>query len=169
MTEIGTSERYHIISILVTNKPGVLVRIATLFSRRAYNIESLVVSPALDGHFSRMTVTAKGDIATLEQIIKQLNKLIDVIHASEHDPQNTVIRELALIKVKVTDKNRTEVLQVVDHFDASTIDFSDKHLLVQLTAESDRIDSFIQMLEKYGLQEMVRTGKIVATKGAVET
>ena len=108
-------------------------------------------------------------IPALEQIIKQLNKLIDVIHASEHDPQNTVIRELALIKVKVTDKNRTEVLQVVDHFDASTIDFSDKHLLVQLTAESDRIDSFIQMLEKYGLQEMVRTGKIVATKGAVET
>jgi acetolactate synthase-1/3 small subunit len=161
--------RTHIISILVSNKPGVLVRISALFSRRAYNIESLVVSPALDGQFSRMTITAEGHCNTLEQIIKQLNKLIDVIHASEHDPQNTVIRELALIKVKVTDKSRAEVLQVVDHFGAITIDFSDRHLLVQLTAESDRIDSFIQMLDKYGLQEMVRTGKIVATKGASTT
>ena len=104
--------RTHIISILVSNKPGVLVRISALFSRRAYNIESLVVSPALDGQFSRMTITAEGHCNTLEQIIKQLNKLIDVIHASEHDPQNTVIRELALIKVKVTDKSRAEVLQV---------------------------------------------------------
>ena len=161
--------RTHMISILVTNKPGVLVRIAALFSRRAYNIESLVVSPALDGQFSRMTITAEGQTNTLEQIIKQLNKLIDVIHASEHDPQDTVVRELALIKVKVTDKSRAEVLQVVDHFGAITIDFSDRHLLVQLTAESDRIDSFIQMLDKYGLQEMVRTGKIVATKGASTT
>jgi acetolactate synthase-1/3 small subunit len=161
--------RTHTISILVSNKPGVLVRISALFSRRTYNIESLVVSPALDGQFSRMTITAEGHSDTLEQIIKQLNKLIDVIHASEHDPQNTVIRELALIKVKVTDKSRSEVLQVVDHFGAITIDFSERHLLVQLTAESDRVDSFIQMLDKYGLQEMVRTGKIVATKGASTT
>jgi acetolactate synthase-1/3 small subunit len=161
--------RTHTISILVSNKPGVLVRISALFSRRTYNIESLVVSPALDGQFSRMTITAEGHSDTLEQIIKQLNKLIDVIHASEHDPQNTVIRELALIKVKVTDKSRAEVLQVVDHFGAITIDFSERHLLVQLTAESDRVDSFIQMLDKYGLQEMVRTGKIVATKGASTT
>ena len=161
--------RTHTISILVSNKPGVLVRISALFSRRTYNIESLVVSPALDGQFSRMTITAEGHRNTLEQIIKQLNKLIDVIHASEHDPQNTVIRELALIKVKVTDKSRAEVLQVVDHFGAITIDFSERHLLVQLTAESDRVDSFIQMLDKYGLQEMVRTGKIVATKGASTT
>lgn len=159
----------HTISVLVSNKPGVLVRIATLFSRRGYNIESLVVSPALDGQFSRMTISACGDEAILDEIIKQLNKLVDVIHASEHDPQLTVVRELALIKVKVTDKNRVELLQIVDHFGATTIDFSDKHFLVQMTAESDRVDSFIQMLNKHGVQEMVRTGKVVATKGASET
>jgi len=165
----GSSIDTHTISVLVTNKPGVLVRISNLFSRRGFNIESLVVSPALDGQFSRMTITAFGEHNDLDQIIKQLNKLIDVIHAFEHDAKDIVVRELLLIKVKVNDARRAEVLQIVDHFDAITIDFSDNHLLVELTADSQRIDSFIEMLNPYGLQEMVRTGKIVATKGAVNT
>lgn len=161
--------KIHTISVFVANKPGVLVRIATLFSRRAYNIESLVVSPALDGRFSRMTITACGNESILDQIIKQLNKLVDVVHAEEHDPDSAIVRELALIKVKVSDKSRSEVLQIVEHFKAETVDFSDKHLVVQITAESDRVDSFVKMFEKYGLQEMVRTGKVVVTKGAEET
>ena len=165
----GSPTDTHTISVLVTNKPGVLVRISNLFSRRGFNIESLVVSPALDGQFSRMTITAFGEHNDLDQIIKQLNKLIDVIHAYEHDAKDIVARELLLIKVKVMDARRTEVLQIVDHFDAITIDFSDNHLLVELTADSHRIDSFIEMLTPYGLQEMVRTGKIVATKGAAHT
>ena len=118
----------HTISLFVMNKPGVLYRITMVFARRAFNIESLVVSAAMDGKFSRITITAKGNPATLEQIIKQCSKLVDVIHAEEYSSENTLEQELALIKVKANASLRSEVLQIVDHFKARTVDFSENNI-----------------------------------------
>lgn len=155
----------HTISLLVANKPGVLLRIALVFSRRGFNIESLVVSPALDGRFSRMTVTAAGDPATLEQIIKQVNKLVDVVHACEHTGSGTVERELALIKVAVTSEKRAEVLQIVEHFKGQTIDFNSDSLIIQVLGSTEKLDAMIRMLTDYDLLEVVRTGKVVMARG----
>lgn len=160
----------HTISILVSNRPGVLSRISAIFSRRAFNIDSLVVSPALDGRFSRMTITAEGDPKTLDQIIKQVSKLIDVIHASEHDPQTTIEKELALIKIKLTDKTRGDILQIVTHFHyAQTIDITDQAVLVQITGNTKEINLCIGALNRYGILEMVRTGKVLMSRGQDET
>ena len=159
----------HTISLLVINKSGMLVRIANLFSRRGYNIESLVVSPALDGRFSRMTVTAEGDPQTLEQIIKQVSKLVDVLHCEEHDPSHTVEKELALIKVQVDNTSRSDVLQVIQHFEAKVTDFSDKALICELTDTTDKVDSLLNMLKRFGMIEMVRTGKVLMARGAERT
>ena len=109
------AEKLHTISVFVANNPGVLLRVAIIFARRGFNIESLVVSSALDGRFSRMTITAKGKEEILEQIVKQLNKLVDVVHSNEYIPGDSVSIETALLKILVKSDNRTEVLQVVDH------------------------------------------------------
>jgi acetolactate synthase I/III small subunit len=161
--------RIHTISILVSNKPGALVRISTIFARRAYNIESLVVSPALDGRFSRMTITAEGDPSILDQIVKQVSKLVDVIQASEHLPQETIEKEFALIKTKVHAQNRVEVLQLVMHFGALAIDFSDESIVIQISAGTAKLDNFIELLDPYGIIELVRTGKVIMARGAKET
>ena len=115
--ELFNRQNIHTISLFVANKPGVLLRICLVFSRRGFNIESLVVSPAFDGRFSRMTITAQGDRKTLDQIIKQCDKLVDVIHASEHDPSQSIEKEFALIKVKLKEDKRVELLNLVQHFD----------------------------------------------------
>lgn len=155
----------HTISVLVTNAPGVLSRIAAVFSRRGYNIDSLVVSPALNGKYSRMTITACGDHSTLEQIIKQLNKLIDVLEAQEYDSEGVVERELALVKVRLTDENRSEVLQVIAHFEGQTCDLTQGAVVVQVTGPSSRVDTFVEMCRGYGLLELSRTGKVVISRG----
>ncbi len=155
----------HTISVLVSNAPGVLSRIATVFARRGYNIDSLVVSPALDGKYSRMTITACGEKVALDQIIKQLNKLIDVLEAKEYDAQGVVERELALLKVKLTDENRSEVLQVIQHFEGQTCDLTQGAVVVQVTGSSERLDTFVEMCRGYGLLELVRTGKVVTSRG----
>ncbi len=159
----------HTISILVSNKPGVLVRIALVFSRRGFNIESLVVSPALDGRFSRMTITAIGEPKVLEQIIKQVNKLVDVLHASEHPPEDAIEIELSLIKVKINNATRNEVLQLTNHFKCDTVDFTEKSLIIRSTGKTDKLDAFISMLSKYGILEIVRTGKILMARGSEKT
>ncbi len=159
----------HTISLLVANKSGTLVRIATLFSRRGFNIESLVVSPALDGRFSRMTITACGKEATLEQIIKQLSKLVDVIHAGEHDPDASVVRELALIKITATERNRSHILQLVQHFKARTVDFTDDTIIIELTGNSEKIDAAVEMLGQFGVLESIRTGKVIISRGPHQT
>jgi acetolactate synthase-1/3 small subunit len=159
----------HTISLKVANAPGVLSRIAAVFARRAYNIDSLVVSPALDGKYSRMTITAAGDPGTLVQIIKQCNKLVDVISAYEHDPDLTIEKEMALLKVSVTDKTRVEILQVIQHIHGDTLDLSDNAVIFQLTGNSESIDNSIHMVQKYGIIEMVRTGKVLVTKGIEST
>ncbi len=159
----------HTISILVANKPGVLSRIATIFARRAYNIDSLVVSPTLDGHFSRMTITAIGELKTLEQIIKQLNKLVDVIHASEHKREDVIDTEFALIKVRTTNETRVGILQCVDHFKGKTVDFTDESLVIQVTGSTEKLDAMVEMLFKYGVLEMVRSGKMIMARGGETT
>lgn len=162
-------EHTHTISLKVANAPGVLSRIAAVFARRAFNIDSLVVSPALDGKYSRMTITAVGDPSTLVQIIKQCNKLVDVITAYEHDPDLTIEKEMALLKVAVTDSTRVEILQVVQHIQGDTLDLSDNAVVFQLTGNSESIDNSIHMIQKYGIIEMVRTGKVLVTKGVEST
>ena len=159
----------HSISLLVNNKPGVLIRIALVFARRGYNLDSVVVSPAHDQHFSRMSITASGDIKTLEQIIKQLNKLVDVLHATDHTADITVEKELVLIKVKFSIGKRTEILQISEHFKCQTVDISEQTLMIQATGNTDKIDALHAMLSKYGILEMVRTGKIIMARGAAHT
>lgn len=162
-------KQVHTISIYVANKPGVLVRISTIFSRRGFNIESLVVSPALDGRYSRMTITSVGDPKVLEQIIKQVQKLVDVLQASEHLPTETIEKEFALIKTKVEAQNRVEVLQLVQHFKGEAIDFTDESIIIQICAGTAKLDNFIKLLDPYGIIELVRTGKVIMARGAKET
>jgi acetolactate synthase-1/3 small subunit len=155
----------HSISLLVNNKPGVLIRIALVFSRRGYNIDSLVVSPAHNGKYARMNITASGEPKTLEQILKQLNKLIDVLHAKDHTGETVVEKELALIKLRCAPERRSEVLQIAEHFKAQTVDLSENTLMLQVTGGTDKLDAAEMMLDKYGITEMVRTGKVIMARG----
>lgn len=164
-----SSQDQHTISLLVNNKPGVLIRISLVFARRGFNLDSVVVSPGKEERFSRMTITASGDVAILEQILKQLNKLVDVIHATDHTGEVVVSRELALIKIQCSPENRTGVLQISDHFKCNTLDISQEHLTLESTGSTNKIDALIQMLRPYGIIEMVRTGKVLMTRGAKET
>lgn len=169
----------HTISLLVRNKPGVLVRTALVFSRRGYNIESLVVSPAFDlaiegyksqpGEFSRMTITCSGDPVILGQIIKQLEKLIDVVHAIDHTGQEAIETEIALVKIKVGSEQRTEVLQVAENFKATVADFAAQSLILRVQGESRKLDACIDLLKPFGVVELVRSGKILMARGLETT
>jgi acetolactate synthase-1/3 small subunit len=158
------------ISLLVRNKPGVLVRVAQVFARRGFNIDSLVVSPTTDPLFSSMTISSSGNLEeALDQIIKQANKLIDVVHVKEHDQDDSMSRELALFKLKCPAEKRTEVLQIVDHFKGETIDLTLNYIVVQVTGTSEKLDAMEAMLAPYQVMEMIRTGKIVITRGNTQT
>ncbi len=167
----------HTISLLVANKPGVLVRVALVFARRGYNIESLVVSPAISvtgveskaGEFSRMTITCSGDLETLEQIIKQLEKLIDVVHAIDHTGQAVIETEVALVKVKVPLEARTTILQIVEHYRARVVDYGTDSMIVRVVGDSVKLDSFINLVMPFGIIELVRSGKIIMSRGLEET
>ena len=167
----------HTISLLVRNKPGVLCRVAMVFARRGYNLESLVVSPALwnagdgtaPGEYSRMTITCSGDPDTLEQIIKQLEKLIDVVHAIDHTGQAVIESELALAKIKVGLKERTEVLQIAENFKAKVVDFGVESVILRCSGETEKLDVFIGLLKPFGIIELVRSGKILMARGLEET
>lgn len=161
----GTQEK-HNISIYVANKPGVLVRVSHVFARRGFNIDSLVVSTGKDPRFSRMTITCTGNKETLEQIIKQVSKLVDVIKATEHEHQVVIEREFALIKVDAPVEKRSEILQIIDHFKGETLDFTEDSLIVQITGSTEKLDSASALLEKYGIIEQVRTGKVVMARGS---
>ena len=155
----------HSISLLVANKPGVLIRIALVFARRGYNIDSLVVSRAHDPNFSRMTIVASGDLKTLEQIIKQLNKLVDVLHAQDHTGEVMVEKELVLIKVKCPPDKRGEIFQVVEHFNGQTMDLTNSSVTIQVTGNPDKLDAVEAILDPYGVIEMIRSGKLIMTRG----
>lgn len=161
MSDIQT----HTISVYVANRPGVLARIAQVFSRRGFNIDSLVVSPTTDGRYSRMTIAAQGSPSGLEQIILQLGKLIDVIHCIDHAMDASVIRELALIKIRVEAEVRGEAFQICEHFGAKTVDLTERSMIIMVTGHSDKVDACIDMLRKFDLVELVRTGKVVMARG----
>ena len=163
------NSQQHTISLLVNNKPGVLIRIALVFSRRGYNIESVVVSPDNNPKFSRMSLVASGDKETLDQIIKQLNKLVDVIHATDHTGQNTLERELALFKVNCSPEKRGQILQIADHFKCRSIDLSEDTMTFEVTGSTEKLNAMQLMLDKYGILESIRTGKLVMMRGKTET
>lgn len=166
MNDIQALEAYpkRTISMRVHNRPGVLSRVAQVFARRGFNIDSLVVSRGHSRDFSRMTITCSGDPAVFQQIIKQLYKLVDTTHASEHVKHLAVERELALFKIEVDDTSRTEILQIIDVFKGRTVDISDTTVAVEVTGDSEKIDAFESLVEKR-LIEMVRSGKLVLARG----
>jgi acetolactate synthase-1/3 small subunit len=156
----------HTISVLVRNQPGVLVRVALVFARRGFNIESLVVSAdPVSTTLSRMTITCSGEPETLEQIIKQVAKLVDVVRAIDHTGQSVLETEIALIKVKAALHERTEILQVAEHYQAKVVDCTAASLILRITGASEKLDSIISLLRPYGVVELVRSGKILMTRG----
>lgn len=158
--------RLHTLSVLVENRPGVLARVAGLFARRGYNIESLAVSTTDDPKTSRMTIVVGGDDDTIEQITKQLNKLIDVIKVQDHTGEEVVERELALIKVDCELEQRPHVIQLVEIFRASIVDVGADTMTVEITGSSDKIDALIELLRPFGIREIVRTGKVILERGS---
>jgi len=156
----------HTIAVIVENKSGVLTRIAGLFSRRSFNIDSLSVGGTDNPDYSRMTISVQGDRDVLEQVIKQLSKLINVIRVSELDPTESVERELALIKVSADKQSRSEIMQIVNIFRARIIDVSHRSMIIEVTGDEEKIDAFTQMLRQFGIKEVVRTGKISMVRGA---
>ena len=171
MAKSNTSSKnnLHTISILVANKPGVLVRVALVFARRAYNIDALSVSPAFDPRYSRMTITAQGDPATLDQIIKQASKLIDVIHAEEHSDKDAIHRELALLKIKLTSANKASIAKLAKKFNIHVVSQDSKAIVFEQTGTTAELDEFEALIKKYGIIEMVRSGKLVMAKGSEAT
>lgn len=155
----------HIVSALVENKPGVLARIATLFAARGFNIDSLAVGETDDPTVSRMTITVRGDEKILEQVEKQLNKLVDVIKVWEYSKVEHVERDLALIKVKANKANRSEILQIVDIFRADIVDVSPETVIIEVTGDEEKILALVNMLKPFGIKEMVRTGIVAMARG----
>jgi acetolactate synthase-1/3 small subunit len=156
----------HIISVLVENKAGVLAKISGLFSRRGFNIESLAVGPTDDEKISRMTMSVNAEEHSIEQIIKQLYKLINVIKIQELDPLNIVERELVLIKVSADSKTRPEILEIVSVFRANIVDVAKKTLMIEITGDSSKVKALEDLLRPFGILELVRTGKIACTRGS---
>jgi len=156
----------HTITVLVENKPGILARVSGLFARRGFNIESLAVSITDDPTISRMTIVVQGDDATLEQINKQTNKLIDVIKVIDYSEVPILERELAMIKVDADASRRAEIMQIVDVFRAKIIDISETTFTIEVTGGIDKVDAIEVLLSPFGIREMVRTGKIAVARGA---
>ncbi len=155
----------HTISVFVNNKPGVLSRVALTFARRAFNIESLVVSPAVEGRYSRMTITSSGSAETLEQVVKQLAKLVDVVHAIDHTGEDAYATEIALVKIECALNQRTETLQIAEHYKAKVVDYGVNSLILQVHGSSDKIDVFVDLLRPFGITELVRSGKLLMARG----
>lgn len=155
----------HTLAVLVENKSGVLSRVAALFSRRGYNIDSLAVGVTEDPDISRITLVVHGDDHVLEQVTKQLNKLVDVIKVSDLGGDDTVEREMALIKVTADTDNRAEIIQIADIFRARIIDVAPKSMTVEVTGDEGKVEAIAKLLRQYGIKEMVRTGKIAMVRG----
>lgn len=155
----------HTLSVYVANKPGVLARIAQVFARRGFNIESLVVSPAIDGHFSRMTIGCSGEPEGLDQIIKQMMKLVDVLNCIDHTYDQSVMKEMGLIKIAVEAKGRSEALQIAEHFGCKTVDLTPKSMILQVVGDPAKIDALEEMIQNFTIVELVRTGTVVMSRG----
>ena len=155
----------HIISAIVENKPGVLAHIAGLFAGRGFNIDSLAVGETEDENRSRMTVVVKGDDAVLEQVRKQLGKIIDVIKVSDFSDVDFVERDLALVKVAVKPEKRGEVFEIAEVFRGKVVDIGAKHLTLEISGPEKKIEAFVDLMKPYGIREVVRTGRIAIARG----
>src|SRR5688500_1412059 len=161
--------RKHILSILVENKPGVLARIAGLFARRGFNIDSLAVGATDDNSISRITLTVDGAAHPIDQVTKQLHKLVHVIKIRDLEPEETVARELALFKISADSESRAEIMQFADIFRGKVIDVSKRSVTIEITGTEDKIEAFERMVRPFGLIEMVRTGEIAISRGRAAT
>ncbi len=155
----------HIISVMVENKSGVLAKVAGLFSRRGFNIDSLAVGPTDDNAISRITIVVNAENHSIEQITKQLYKLINVIKIQELDPSNIVERELVLIKVSADSKSRPEILEIVNIFRANIVDVGKKTLVLEITGSNRKVKALEDLLKPFGILELVRTGKVACIRG----
>ena len=157
----------HLLSALVENKPGVMQRISGMFSRRGFNIDNISVGPDKDPNYSRVTITVKGDDRVLEQVVKQLNKLISVIKVRDLNEKDSISRELALVKVNTSKADaRTEIAQYVDVFRGSIVDVSQDSMIVEITGDSEKIDAFVNLMQPYGIKELARTGVTAMHRGS---
>ena len=161
--------RKHVLSILTENKPGVLARVAGLFARRGFNINSLAVGPTDDPAISRFTLTVDGALHPIDQVTKQLHKLVNVIKIRDLDPGEAVARELALFKVSADSESRGQIMQFTDIFRGKVIDVSKRAVTVEITGTDDKIEAFERMVRPFGLIEMVRTGEIAISRGRAAT
>ena len=161
--------RKHILSILVENKPGVLTRVAGLFARRAFNIDTLAVGPTDDPTVSRITLTLDGAVHPIDQVTKQLHKLVNVLKIRDLEPAETLARELALFKLSADGAARAEVLQICEIFRAKIVDVAKRSVIVEITGTTDKIEAFERLVRPFGLIEMARTGEIAISRGRSET
>jgi acetolactate synthase-1/3 small subunit len=160
--------RKHILSLLVENRPGVLARIAGLFSRRGFNIDTLAVGPTEDPDVSRVTLTLDGALHPIDQVTKQLHKLVNVIKIRDMEPETTVAREMALFRVNAAVESRAEIMQFAEIYDAKIVDVSRRSLTIEVTGDQAKIDSFERMIRPHGLIEMARTGEVAIAKSRPE-
>jgi acetolactate synthase-1/3 small subunit len=156
----------HTLSVLVENKPGVLARVSALFSRRGFNIDSLAVGPTEHSDVSRMTIVVNVEDLPLEQVTKQLNKLVNVLKVVELESDTAIQRELLLVKVKADQSTRTQVLEVVQVFRAKVVDVATDAVTIEVTGTADKLDAFIRVLEPYGIRELVQSGVVAVGRGA---
>ncbi len=156
----------HTLSVLVENKPGVLARIAALFSRRGFNIDSLAVGPTEHPEISRMTVVVDVDALPLEQVTKQLNKLVEVLKVVELEPAAAVQREILLVKVRTDLQSRSHVLETVQLFRAKVVDVAGDALTIEVTGNRDKLNAFLEVLEPFGIKELVQSGMVAIGRGS---
>jgi acetolactate synthase I/III small subunit len=161
--------RKHVLSILVENKPGVLTRIAGLFARRGFNIDTLAVGPTDDNSVSRVTLTLDGAVHPIDQVTKQLHKLVNVLKIRDLEPEETLARELALFKVSADGASRAEVMQVCEIFRAKIVDVTKRSVVVEVTGTYEKVEAFERLVRPFGLIEMARTGEIAISRGRGET
>jgi acetolactate synthase-1/3 small subunit len=159
----------HALSVLVENKPGVLTRVAGLFARRGFNIDSLVVAETENPQLSRMTITVDEQDRTVEQVTKQLHKLMNVLKITDLDPTGSVERELLLVKVKADTQTRAEIMQMVEIFGARIVDVTSEVLLIEMTGTREKVGAFIDLLAPFGIVELMRTGRLAMSRGRKAT
>jgi acetolactate synthase-1/3 small subunit len=163
------SGRKHVLSILVENKSGVLTRIAGLFARRGFNIDTLTVGPTDDEHISRVTLTVDGAIHPIDQVTKQLHKLVNVLKIRDLEPTDTVARELALFKISADGAQRGELMQITEIFRGKVVDVTKRSVIVEVTGTTEKVEAFENMVRPFGLIEMMRTGEIAIARGRCES
>jgi acetolactate synthase I/III small subunit len=165
---MGRTGRKHILSILVENKPGVLTRVTGLFARRGFNIDTLAVGPTDDPSLSRITLTLDGALHPIDQVTKQLHKLVNVLKIRDLEPDETLARELALFKISADGAQRAEITQLVEIFRGKIVDVNRRAMIVEITGTQDKIEAFERLVRPFGLVEMARTGEIAISRGRGE-